>query len=436
MKLVPTKEDFKSILAAKNLYEETAKTSKTSPLALCATAGAFKASDVFRYLLAAITLNWKELAEQLKDILKYSEIPLKDIEAITTALQNDTTLSSQVTAALTEARAENSEPGVTEAIEKHDSLNNLLFTKEMLLRDRVRDKMFEIVNAFLEDLAEQNITLKVEDILLVGSNASYNYNSDSDIDLHIITKAKDNKYDIDVAEALYSAYRTLFNRQLDIKILGIPLEIYVEIENSPRVSNGVYSVKYNKWVKKPRPEVIPEYDKKALANLVDLWEAKCKKLLAAIKADKLDTEVPIINLLEDIYAELRKKGVSKSEYAIENLAFKELRNKGYLDKLKNARNLLKSKRLSLEEQVTGEALRKAAIKISQITHSQPQVLEDGNFCIYNVKESDKDSCVGALCSLNFITEVYITNNGKYDFSQVGRTGLPTQYYNIRGKIKL
>jgi hypothetical protein len=54
-------------------------------------------------------------------------------------------------------------------------------------------------------------------------------------------------------------------------------------------------------------------------------------------------------MLEDIYEKLRKKGVARGEYAIENLAFKELRNKGYLDQFKEYRNELTSKRLSLEE---------------------------------------------------------------------------------------
>jgi predicted nucleotidyltransferase len=205
------------------------------------------------------------------------------------------------------------------------------------------------VDTFLADLKEQEVKIKVDDILFIGSNASYNYTKDSDIDLHILANTKAVDYPADLGAAIYSAYRSIFNKNLDITLYDIPLEIFVETEDSTRVSNGVYSVKKNKWVKKPVQEDIPEYDKEALNKLVDEWEEKCKKLIDDIKADKLDDEKKVVKMLEDIYEKLRKKGVAKGEYAIENLAFKELRNKGYLDQLKDYRNELTSKRLSLEE---------------------------------------------------------------------------------------
>ena len=91
---------------------------------------------------------------------------------------------------------------MTEAVEKHETLNAKLFTKEEMLRDRVHDKMLEIVDEFLADLKEQDIKIKVDDILFLGSNASYNYTKDSDIDLHILTNAKAAKYEPEIAAAL------------------------------------------------------------------------------------------------------------------------------------------------------------------------------------------------------------------------------------------
>jgi predicted nucleotidyltransferase len=130
-----------------------------------------------------------------------------------------------------------------EAVEKHQELNSKLFTKDEVLNDKVRDKMLEVVDEFLTDLKEQDIKIKVDDILLIGSNASYNYTKDSDIDLHILANAKSADYSEEIAAALYGAYRTIFNKNLDISIYNIPLEIFVETEASERVSNGVYSVK-------------------------------------------------------------------------------------------------------------------------------------------------------------------------------------------------
>ena len=64
------------------------------------------------------------------------------------------------------------------------------------------------------------------------------------------------------------------------------------------------------------------------------------------KISKLDQ---IDNLIEDIY-NLRKEGMEEDgEYSIKNLIFKEFRNLGYLDNLKQLRKKEISRELSLEE---------------------------------------------------------------------------------------
>ena len=302
------------------------------------------APKALRYYILAVAIGWDDLVEELKKTLKYWGFKASEIKQYADQVWLLPANKARIGELIEQAQTQN-KITLVEAVEKHDKLNPKLFNKDELLNDRVKDKFLEIVDEFLDDLKDQDIEIKVDDILLIGSNASYNYTKNSDIDLHVIANTKATKYSAEVADALYSAYRSIFNKNLDISILGIPLEIFVETENSSRVSNGVYSVKNNKWVKKPVHEDIPEYDKAALDKLVDKWEAKCKTLLDDVKADKLDNEKPVIKLLEEIYDKLRKKGVAKSEYSIENLAFKELRNKGYLDKLKDCRNDLVSKRL-------------------------------------------------------------------------------------------
>lgn len=401
-----------------------------------------KIDTALRYFVVAVALGWQDLIDQLKRTLTLWGYTSAELQLIATNIWQDPANAQAIATAcetsfktLTERLKNCCENVLIEAIEKHNTLNTKLFTKEELLKDRVRDKMLEIVDEFLADLKEQDIKIKVDDILLIGSNASYNYTKDSDIDLHILANAKAANYSREIAEALYSAYRSLFNKQLDITIFDIPLEVFVETENSQRVSNGIYSVKKNKWVKKPVHEDIPDYDTKALNELVDKWEAKCIELIKEIKADKLIDEKKVVKLLEDIYDKLRKKGISKGEYSIENLAFKELRNKGYLDKLKDYRNDLVSKRLSLEERLDRKTRVDIYNQITQACGTQPIIQDNGMFFIYNIKAFDIDSKVQALRKLPFVAEVFTHESGKYDFSQMAMTKLPTKYYNIRGKIK-
>lgn len=65
-------------------------------------------------------------------------------------------------------------------------------------------------------------------------------------------------------------------------------------------------------------------------------------------ANRLNYIDLIDKFIEDIY-DLRKQSIkNEGEYSIGNLVFKEFRNLGYLDKLKDMKNELKSKELSLE----------------------------------------------------------------------------------------
>jgi predicted nucleotidyltransferase len=295
------------------------------------------------------------------------------------------------------------------------------------------------VDEFLNDLKEQDIKIKVDDILFIGSNASYNYTENSDIDLHIIANTKATKYPEELASALYSAYRSIFNKNLDISLYDIPLELFVETEASNRVSNGVYSVKKNKWIKKPAQEDIPDYDKEALDKLVSEWEDKCKKLIDEIKANKLEDEKKVVKLLEDIYDKLRKKGVAEGEYSIKNLAFKELRNKNYLDQLKDYRNELISKRLSLEERLNQKQRIEIYNQIARAVGTQPIIQDNGMFYIYNIKASEVNSAVQALRALPCVVEAQANESGKYDFSDtlaIAMNRMPNKYYNIRGKINV
>lgn len=396
------------------------------------------APTALRYYVLAVAIGWTELVDEMKKTLKYWEFTSADLQQYAKdvwqvpanmdaiAQMIDTVQSSQSITLL-------------EAIEKHATLNSKLFTKEEILKETVRKKMLEIVDEFLNTLKEQNIEIKVDDILMVGSNANYNYTKDSDIDLHIIANTKNMKYEMEIANALYSAYRTLFNKNLDINLYDIPLELYVEVESTPRNSNGVYSVKKDKWVKKPVQEEIPDFDKEALDKLVDKWEKKCKDLLDKIEADKLDDEKQVVKLIEDIYEKLRKTGVAKSEYAVENLAFKELRNKGYLDKLKVAKHELISKRLSLEEKLDRQARNDMYNQITRAAGSQPIIQDNGMFFVYNIKASEISRVVNALRKLPFVTDVYSHENGKYDFSnvlEIAMNKIPSKYYDIRGTIDM
>ena len=116
-----------------------------------------------------------------------------------------------------------------EDIEKHDTLNPLLFDENDELKPEIKEAIEKIVNQFVEDLKVDGVKIDVKDVILVGSNVSYNYTKDSDLDIHIIVDKDTLDCDPELYTLLYGVYRSLFNKNYDITIKGIPVEIYVEL---------------------------------------------------------------------------------------------------------------------------------------------------------------------------------------------------------------
>jgi len=238
---------------------------------------------------------------------------------------------------LREPISNNGEDNIKITEEVHSELNPKLWS-DGELKPQVKEKLENIVKVFDDNLKEDGIELDVKDIVVIGSNANYNYNNGSDIDLHIVADTSVYENQEDLAMKLYQAYKTLFNNKFDPVIYGCPVEIYVEPDSIKANSNGMYSLNTG-WIKEPVKTEIPEVDKELLNN-------KLKPFID--RFNKADTIEDIENLIDDIYLQ-RQRGILKDgEYSIDNLVFKEFRNKGYLQKLKDKKVELENKDMSLE----------------------------------------------------------------------------------------
>lgn len=170
--------------------------------------------------------------------------------------------------------SEESNSELEEDIEKHDQLNPKLFDEGNKLKPEVREKIFEIVKEFTDGLIQDNIKFDISDIILVGSNCSYNYTKDSDLDVHIRMKTNSLDCPDNLYPLLYSAYRSMWNSKMDIDFYNIPVELYVETEDSTAKSNGIYSVMKDEWIKEPVQQDIPDLDEEAFDKLFSEWEDK------------------------------------------------------------------------------------------------------------------------------------------------------------------
>ena len=309
---------------------------------------------------------------------------------------------------------------MNEAIEKHNELNQKLFDGDHL-KPEVREKAEEIINEFLKILAEDEVKLIVRDVILTGSNASYNYTKDSDIDLHIIADTKSFEESADVYAKLYRAYGRIFGNKFEISFYGIPVEIYVETESNPVVSNGIYSVMFDKWVKEPSAIAIPEIDQKAINKAAKPWIDEAKALIKEVDDNVADGEEKIDDYITRIY-ELRQKGIysaAGNEYSTENLIFKEVRNAGLLDKLKKLKNVLISKKLSLEEGIN-------------------YLDDDHEFKDYGTAEVEGKNVIDTHKASTFATQDLLDGSTDAAYDNVCYTIIdltPTQYFELCGKVQ-
>ena len=227
-----------------------------------------------------------------------------------------------------------------EDIQIHDTLNPKIWNSDNELLPEVEDKIYEIVDIFKTQLAEDGVDLHVADIYILGSNANYNYTENSDLDIHIIADESDdcNKNHLDI---IYNAYKRIFNDKYDIKFHGINVEIYVENKDDiSKASSGIYSMTSG-WIKSPSVYKIPKIDTAAFEKLVAKWENRY------LDIEDNPTIENIEKYIDDIYA-LRASGIKENgDFGLGNLVFKEIRNLGYLENLKDMKINLQNEYLSV-----------------------------------------------------------------------------------------
>jgi hypothetical protein len=207
--------------------------------------------------------------------------------------------------------------------------------KDQQLDPRVREKLIEIAEAFEQFIG---VELEVIDYTLTGSNANYTWNKYSDLDLHLLVKGPISE----VEQELYSSKKSLWSEQRSIKIRGMPVECYVQSDQEPHHSTGVYSLTKDQWLTKPK-KIKPKVDDAAI-------EAKKISLIHDIHLAINNQDLARLQALKEKIVKMRRAGLARAgEWSTENLTFKILRNMELIDQLQDAITSLEDQQLSLEQ---------------------------------------------------------------------------------------
>lgn len=238
--------------------------------------------------------------------------------------------------------------------EPKNELNPKIFKEDGNMDSQVRLQLLDIADDFVKTLEVKWV--KPLKMTMVGSMANYNWNKQSDIDIHI-------SYDFDkiynkkeLVKDYFMSKRNEWNKlHKNLLIKGFNVEITVVDKEDTAVSNGMYDLEKNKWIREPQdlndPKWSESYIKSFCTRKMEKIDAICDKIdneEDKVKVKKYEDELTKIG---DDLVQLRKDALTtkQKELATGNIIVKVLRNSGYIDKLWKYVNIAYDKRNSLKE---------------------------------------------------------------------------------------
>lgn len=199
--------------------------------------------------------------------------------------------------------------------------------------ERIENKLLRIARDFYEEI---ELEAEILDIVLTGSLANFNYNADSDLDVHIIIDFLEINEDTELVKKAVDGQRFMWNLRHNIVIKGHDVELYIQDKAEEYTSTGIYSLLNHKWVIAPKYNP-PNVDTKDVEIKYDARVYDIDELDKLSKTDLDPTEAEeYYTKSKDLKTKImkaRKTGLSEEgEFSIENLVFKKLRKEG---KIKN-----------------------------------------------------------------------------------------------------
>ena len=220
--------------------------------------------------------------------------------------------------------------------EYHDTLNPTIWANEVLKLE-VKIALLKVESKFIEFIRLPN-TVKIVHKVLTGSNASYGYGKHSDLDLHLIVDLPNNPE----LKTFLNTRKALWSLTHHPMIYQYPVECYIQSIGDEFIGSGIYDIETDEWIHHPDYVTNLQIDQYAV-------QIKAQGLMDQIdNIIKIGANETVVEDLKKKIREFRKSGLEQSgEYGIENLAFKELRDQGYLQKLADYEKELEDEELSL-----------------------------------------------------------------------------------------
>jgi len=216
------------------------------------------------------------------------------------------------------------------AFDVQQNLQQKIWNGDDNVRPGVKSALLDIVEEFLEGL---DLDLDIKDIIITGSSANYNWSDYSDIDIHILIDFKEVNDNVEMVKRFFDSVRSNWNKLHNIYVKGHEVEIYVQEENEPHVSTGVYSLMNDRWLVKPQ-KVRPAIDRHTATKKMKSLAREIDKLSNMFDSGRTEQTFEMAARLKDKIKRMRQSGLDRTGiYSPENLAFKMLRRSGDIEQL-------------------------------------------------------------------------------------------------------
>jgi hypothetical protein len=227
-----------------------------------------------------------------------------------------------------------------ELVRYNSTLNPMAWDGDKKLKPDVHKALLNIAHKFM---STWSFSMPVEDIILTGSNANYNWNQHSDFDLHIIVNMKNAPYASEqMLKDYFQTKKNIWNKVHHITIRGYDVELYVQDVDDELVATGIYSLLSNHWINEPVYNK-PEIDQLVIQDRVNVLKQEIDTVVQSQDLEQLT------QMLDKI-ATMRRAGLQTGgEYNVDNLAFKVLRNMGEIQKLRDMVDAQLDKTLSVND---------------------------------------------------------------------------------------
>jgi hypothetical protein len=210
--------------------------------------------------------------------------------------------------------------------ETQSTLNPMLWDGTSL-KAGLNKKFIHIAKAFYDFL---EIEAPILDIILIGSNANYNWTKHSDIDLHVVIDYQSVNKNLHLVKNYMMAKKSLWNANYPLTFKGMAIELYAQDWNDKLHSTvGQYSLIKAEWIKQPSSKTVSIDD-----DIIDEKARPIEYQIDELKPTDPKLRVKIENILLHL-RRMRQTGLeAEGEYSVENLAYKKIRNSGRLERLK------------------------------------------------------------------------------------------------------